>query len=561
MTSIDKNNKKEEDDDKKRVVPKPTKKGRSRPVRGSAKIIFKKGLYPDLRSAVREMISNAMSWMHVADTPEELRKVYIALNEDGFSLTCEDFGIGVPITQYDDFCTMGHESTDGLHNERMKDPDFISMIGIGINSYLSLSKSEHVEFYSVSQDERGRKTGLIANMWGTPDDIEIDDIPWTGDPREALNHVGLKVVIKDCKQVKELTKKELVDYIGKTFALKLKEYPVFIRDFRTDLEFERIIPSQEFCTKHITTLFKLSDGIEVRGDIHTADNQLDSKICMCIKKIKIEVRPTKYLAHGIITTDSQNVKFQANRGGFQRDEESLFPELEQKMEEWLAENGFELPAPQKERTIKGEKGLKEMAGDSIMKLLNHDKYRDVMLRISGSLSKLGIPSSVTMQKNEDNEWELYAHDQMVILTDKKPEATKILRGPRKKKGKKTKKKDDDNEDHQHEDHTEGGDRTVKKQKKKQPNDDDTRIIPDMKIITKDLQQVLPVSDIVEIDGMIKWRINTRSSTGEMIIGTNITQNQLLKQVCFNKALSDFVAKQECLSWLDASELWEYLQSG
>jgi hypothetical protein len=72
--------------------------------------------------------------------------------------------------------------------------------------------------------------------------------------------------------------KKIIQYVSRKFILKLKDYPVFIKDAKIDQDYTRILPSTDFCTKHMITLFHLSDGTEVRGDIHNVNDVADRKI-------------------------------------------------------------------------------------------------------------------------------------------------------------------------------------------------------------------------------------------------------------------------------------------
>src|SRR5919106_5626807 len=253
----------------------------SRPVIGKAKTIFAKGLYSDLNDAIREGISNSMSWMHIAHTAIAQRNVYITMNVGNTNdLWIEDFGPG--IADYEKFKYIGHDPNDEAHSMRIKDPEFISQMGIGINSLLWLSKDNTVKFYSVSLDKENRKNGLIATLMVNKEDIFFIDPPERPDSQYVLDHVGLRVVIKNSR---DIPINKIRQYISRKFMLKLKDYPVSIKDAKKDQGYTRILPSTDFCTKHMTTLFHLSDGTEVRGDIHNIDDMMDSRISLCVKKV------------------------------------------------------------------------------------------------------------------------------------------------------------------------------------------------------------------------------------------------------------------------------------
>ena len=360
----------------------------SRPVIGKAKTLFAKGLYSDLNDAVREGLSNSMSWMHIACTPIEQRNIYITKNVGNTNdMWIEDFGPG--ITDYEKFKNIGHDPNDEIHNERMKDPEFISQIGIGINSLLWLSKDNTVKFYSVSLDKENRKNGLITTLMMNKEDIFFLDPPERPDSQYVLDHVGLRVTVKNAR---DLSIKRIIQYVSRKFILKLKDYSVFIKDANTKQEYTRILPSTDFCTKHMNPLFHLSDGTEVRGDIHNVDDMADSKISLCIKKVENSEISLEYMAKDVITCNSPKLEFRADRSGMIEDEDTLYPELKKKLEQWMEDNGFQKPSVQEQSKIRNEKGLEDVLSDIFVSL--SDLYPDLSMLISGKPDIRGIEGRI-----------------------------------------------------------------------------------------------------------------------------------------------------------------------
>ncbi len=95
-----------------------------------------------------------------------------------------------------------------IHNKRIKDPEFISQIGIGINSLLWLSKDNTVKFYSVSLDNENRKNGLIVTLMMNKENIFFLDPPERPDSPHVLDHIGLRVVVKNAR---DLSIKKIID--------------------------------------------------------------------------------------------------------------------------------------------------------------------------------------------------------------------------------------------------------------------------------------------------------------------------------------------------------------
>ncbi len=550
------------------------RKGKQRPVEGSAHAVYKKLLYEDATDGVRELLANAMTWTYVANVPPEERKIYLTLNaERTRDFIAEDPGLGIFPHKWLKFTTMGHTPDEQEHTQRMLDPDYISQIGIGINSYLSLSECEDVEFRSVTIDEEGKKTGLIGKMWSKAGDenapIFMDEHPWTGDPKEALNHRGTKVIIKDLIKDKKLTKERIKDYLSKTFALKLRDYQVFIKDDNTDIEYERILPSREFCTKHMVDLFQLSDGTIVRGDIHPiekADKETKMAIRMCVKKVKMAdlegQDKVEFLAHGIITTNSPNVKFQANRSGFRKQLGSLYEEMEAKLKQWMTDNGFKKPDQPREEKVDDASTIREVVGQAILKLATDEKYKDIMLRLAGSFTKLGIPGRTNglEQEGQSEEWEDYAKDQLRVLTDKKQEGKfkreppidgpPIERPPR----------DKDITPKKHHGPAPGGTNTWQQPVTKDNPNKQALIMPDIPPVTYRGDTPSPVSEVAEINGYLKWKINLANKTGSKAAEAKRTKDSSLIKACFNKAFTDYISKLEGWTWEQSSELWEFLMA-
>lgn len=347
----------------------------------------------------------------------------------------------------------------------MKDPEFISQIGIGINSLLWLSKDNTVKFYSVSLDKENRKNGLIATLMMNKEDIFFLDPPERPDSQYVLDHVGLRVVIKNAR---DIPIKKIIQYVSRKFILKLKDYPVFIKDTKTDQEYTRILPSTHYCTKHMNTLFHLSDGTEVRGDIHNVDDMTaDSKISLCIKKVENSEISPEYMAKGIITSNSPKLEFRADRSGMIEDEDTLYPELKNKLDQWMVDNGFLKPSVQEQPKIRNEKGLKDVLSDIFVSL--SDLYPDLSMLISGQPDIRGIEGRINENPEQNREWEAHRQDQKIVLTGSEPKG-KIIRGHKRKGRKRIEPRiiDEPGIDPQYHGYEDGGTHTVLNRKGEDP---------------------------------------------------------------------------------------------
>jgi hypothetical protein len=531
----------------------------SRPVIGKAKTLFAKGLYSDLNDAIREGVSNSMSWMHVAHTPIAQRKIYITINAGNTNdLWIEDFGPG--ITDYEKFKNIGHDPNDEVHNARIKDPEFISQIGIGINSLLWLSKDNTVKFYSVSLDKENRKNGLIATLMMNNEDIFFVDPPERPDSQYVLEHVGLRVVVKNAR---DIPIRKIRQYVSRKFMLKLKDYSVFIKDAKTDQGYTRILPSTDFCTKHMTTLFYLSDGTEVKGDIHNIDDMMDSRISLCIKKVENSEIIPEHMGRGIITCDSPKLEFKADRSGMIEDEDTLYSELNKLLEQWMEDNGFQKPTIQERPKIKNEKGLEDVLSDIFVSL--SDLYPDLSTLISGQPDISGIEGRIEDTKQLTGGWEVHKMNQKIVLTDSKLKDETITRNRcelRKELQQPIIAKP--SIDPQYHGHENDGTHTVLKRKSEKLKSINglIRPMPPTELLPRGRND--PVVIMEQYENKQKRKslrivINTISPLSNIIISSVGAKQRATLTPYLCKAVVDYLAKLNRLSIEEYSQMWENLQ--
>jgi hypothetical protein len=531
----------------------------SRPVIGKAKTIFAKGLYSDLNDAIREGISNSMSWMHIAHTAIAQRNVYITMNVGNTNdLWIEDFGPG--IADYEKFKYIGHDPNDEAHSMRIKDPEFISQMGIGINSLLWLSKDNTVKFYSVSLDKENRKNGLIATLMMNNEDIFFIDPPERPDSQYVLDHIGLRVVIKNSR---DIPINKIRQYISRKFMLKLKDYPVFIKDAKKDQGYTRILPSTDFCTKHMTTLFHLSDGTEVRGDIHNVDDMMSSKISLCIKKVENSEIIPEHMGRGIITCNSPKLEFKADRSGMIEDEDTLYPELKKLLEQWMENSGFHKPTIQEKPKIKNEKGLEDVLSDIFVSL--SDLYPDLSALISGCPDIGGIEGRVEDKQQPEKGWKVQNKNQKIVLTGNKLTDETITRNKHgQEKGLRHSVITKPGRDPRYHGHENGGTNTVLKQKGKKLESANglIRPMPPTELLPRGRSD--PVVIMEQYENSKKKRsirivINTISPLSDIIISSVGAKQRATVTPYLCKAVVDYLAKMNRISIEEYSQMWENLQ--
>jgi len=528
----------------------------SRPVIGKAKTLFARGLYSDLNEAIREGVSNSMSWMHVAGIDKEQRKIYITKNVGATNdMWIEDYGTG--ISDYEKFKNIGHDPNDEVHNERIKDPEFISQIGIGINSLLWLSKDKTVKFYSVSLDRENRKNGLIATLMMDKEDIFFLDPPERPDSQYVLDHVGLRVVIKNAK---DLPISKITQYVSRKFMLKLKDYQVYIKDSHNEGNYARILPSSDFCTKHIQTLFRLSDNTEVKGDIHIADDTMDSKISLCIKKVENSEIIPDYLARGIITCNSPKLEFRADRSGMVEDEDTLFPELKLKLNQWMKDNNFVKPTIKEVPKIRNVKGLEEVLSDIFFSL--SEIYPDLSTLITGQPYTKGIAGRIENTSKQNKEWEIHKENQKIVITDV-PQDFMIRRGTRGSYQKGTEQKNESSQSRYHHGYEDGGKYTVLKQKNGKPQNTTglIRPMPPTELLPRRNAPVVILEQYEDKEKRKSLRIviNIDSPLSDIIISSVGAKQRATVTPYYCKAVVDYLAKINNITTEQYAQMWEKLQ--
>jgi hypothetical protein len=142
--------------------------------------------------AWREAVSNACDAMRHSDKKE----VRVYTNKEGDGII-EDWGTGIEDNDhFDRFIGIGRIREHMSVNVNERDDREIGRFGIGKNSLLGLSKIGLVQFYSHS-NKAGVKRGMIVTLIHKPrGQIEYVDPPEHLDSSDALEHRGMKVVIR-----------------------------------------------------------------------------------------------------------------------------------------------------------------------------------------------------------------------------------------------------------------------------------------------------------------------------------------------------------------------------
>jgi hypothetical protein len=392
------------------------------------------------------------------------------------------------------------------------------------------------------------------------EDIFFVDPPERPDSQYVLEHVGLRVAVKNAR---DIPIKKIKQYVSRKFMLKLKDYSVFIKDAKTDQGHTRILPSTDFCTKHMTTLFYLSDRTEVKGDIHNMDDMMDSKISLCIKKVENSEIIPEHMGRGIITCNSPKLEFKADRSGMIEDEDTLYSELKKLLEQWMEDNGFQKPTIQERPKIKNEKGLEDVLSDIFVSL--SDLYPDLSTLISGQPDVSGIEGRIEDTKQPTEGWEIHKMNQKTLLTDSKLKDETITRHRcqlRKELQQPIIAKP--SIDPQYHGHENDGTHTVlnRKSEKLKSTNGLIRPMPPTELLPRGRND--PVVIMEQYENKQKRKslrivINTISPLSNIIISSVGAKQRATLTPYLCKAVVDYLAKLNRLSIEEYSQMWENLQ--
>ena len=353
-----------------------SKKSETRPCPMSDDAIGKmvaQSLYKNPIVAWREAVSNACDAMRHSD--EKVVKVYT--NEQGDGII-EDWGTGIEDdNHFQRFIGIGRTRENVSADVNSRDDKEIGRFGVGKNSYLHLSKIKLVQFYSHSNKD-GKKRGMIVTLLQEPKGkIKYVDPPEYQDSTDVLSHRGMKVVIRQL--MKPMTTNKLIDYLSKTFALKIaRGYKIFVDN-------TQVKKPDTFDSTHQSVLFRLDNGVEVYGNLTNVDKPKNENIQILVNQVYIESLDFEWKVEGWVNCD--DLELTTSREGISTDENTVYPEFSNKLRDYLSKN-FDLRDTQQiESTY--EKDWEEVASQAIMKYFK--LYNDDTCKfLEGIATKLGL---------------------------------------------------------------------------------------------------------------------------------------------------------------------------
>jgi hypothetical protein len=348
---------------------------------------------------ILEGVINSMTALK--NHPPHKRVVCITLRagRSGNDLYIVDQGTG--ITNYHFIEKhLGYDIDTKEYQAQQLDPDYLNKMGIGIPSMASLSRDHLVEFRSVFINQKGNPEGLIAT-YSLADRVGGFVIPaehpsstevFNVDGATADMHTGTWVIIKNAKTYHI---DRIYSLLSDVFARKLKDgYHIRLRGSMKD-DFRDVLPPQKFCCAHENPIGFVHDDIlgdfQVRADIHPVSKAEDSEVRIQMKKMKMGLFSSEYMARGEVNCDC--LEFKPDREGLVIDQEDpKYAQLEQLILNEFERLGIEKRPTQALHDVKRSKKWKEKAQEVWARYYNRNGT-DSLLRILALKSPDGSPSN------------------------------------------------------------------------------------------------------------------------------------------------------------------------
>ena len=270
---------------------------------------------------------------------------------------------GTGITNYDYIeKNIGYNTDSEEYIRNQKDPDYLNKMGIGIPSIAKLSKDGIAEFRSVSINAKGQEEGLVAtytlqNGGGFIIPAEHPDSKYVFQMDGAMAGIktGVWVIVKNAKQY---PLKRVISLLSEIFARKLNSgYHIEVKESMTD-EFTRVRPPNEFCSKHQETIGVVHDDkfgdFPVYADIHQAGKSEDSTVNVLMKKMKIGVFDSEYMAKGYAGCDI--LDFKPDREGISIDiYNNKYSQFQSILQSYYQKHGISKKPTEQMKNLKAEK--------------------------------------------------------------------------------------------------------------------------------------------------------------------------------------------------------------
>jgi hypothetical protein len=264
---------------------------------------------------IAEAVINAFTAMRHMESQH--RTVRITLKAGKNQSDTHIVAPGTGITNYEYIeNNIGYDTDSEDYIANQKDPDYLNKMGIGIPSIAKLSKEGIAEFRSVSINAKGQEEGLVATYtlqkgggFIIPAEHPDSKYVFNMDSVQADMKTGVWVRVINSKQY---TLQKVVMLLSEIFSRKLNSgYHIEVRETMAD-EFTIVRPSKDFCSKHQETIGNVHDDkfgdFPVYADIHIANMSEEATVNVLMKKMKIGVFDSEYMAKGYAGCDILDFK-------------------------------------------------------------------------------------------------------------------------------------------------------------------------------------------------------------------------------------------------------------
>ena len=340
-------------------------------------------LYKYPRSAVKELISNGLDQQIGKKNPRIDIFTHVVPDDD---LIVEDQGTGIEDLEKFKHIGMGSKRVgDTMSSEKS---DIIGHKGFGKFGSRALSGATPeplVEYlsnrpttYHPDGTLRYRAQGLEISLLKKGFDIEYVN------NTDALDHQGVKVVIKNCRYDKLPSESRLIKYISQWFAIRISR--------GTEIYFNgnKISKPDGFNSKS-EELFTLSDGTVVRGNIKADDHPENDNIWINIKNVYVDYVSVPNRCSGWINDDL--LVPTTSREGIE--ETKRWQEIQKELINYVDQH-YPKPEDQKIGKMGKEKEKKQL----LIKALQH--RHDILL--SGPYDASGIHGEISGGTGPKPKW-------------------------------------------------------------------------------------------------------------------------------------------------------------
>jgi len=306
--------------------------------------------YKSPKSAYKEMVSNAL------DEQGRDARVDIFIPpapECHGNIICEDYGpLGIQDEVRFTYVGAGEKRVgDRVSSYKQVDEDMIGEKGLGKLSFINLSSTGVVEFYS-----HGATVGVKITMTekGFTKPISMDRA------LIGLGHPGVRVVIKNAKKEPGMLSADaLMKYLSKIFAIRIA------RGAQIRVNGNLVTKPEGFDSNEgREPQFLLADGTGIKGHLSVPE-KASGNIDVFVKKVFAETIPTEYQVEGWVNFD--RLELTSSRDGI-HEEGAEYEMFRQALDKHLYET-YQKKTEKREH-IQAAKAVVKMFGKAVCNMYN-----------------------------------------------------------------------------------------------------------------------------------------------------------------------------------------------